>query len=293
MTPDVAQALTRALSCGVWPREGRMSVYVSNTDESQSKDQKSGQFFIAGYVADEQKWPDFSKRWNEEVISSDPPIPYLHMVDIRSQTWRDKHELSRAEADEKVNKAVAVIAQTDFITAYCAHISECAYNKMHDVLKAKDPAMAAKSHIDYLCFGAYSVLLLKKLAVDDPTLRKVIFNISRKKGVSHHLEHSLHDATLEMLENRHPKFAPMFGDVLALNMDDHMPLQSADVFCWHLQRSYSMSKPEDPDTMRNIITLLNKGFCNVGIPDSALEALTESYLEFKRREEEDEKQNGF
>jgi hypothetical protein len=287
MTSDVAAALTRALSCGVWPREGRVSVYVSYTDESQSKDQKSGMFFIAGYVADELKWPEFSKRWSEEVILSDPPIPYLHMVEIRSESWRVKHGLTRVQADEKIRIAVDLIAQTDFITAYCAHISERAYNKLLGVIKDEDPVMATKSHIDYLCFGGYSVNLLKKLAAEHSDLRKVVFNISRKKGVSHHLEHSLYDATKEMLEQRHPKFAPMFGNVLALDMDDHMPLQAADVFCWHLQRSFSMSGPEDPDTMRHIITILNRGFCNVALPDFAVEEVTKSYLEFKRREDQE------
>lgn len=262
-----------------------MSVYVSYTDEGESKDQKSGLFLIAGYVADELKWPDFAKRWSEEVILSQPAIPYLHMTEIRSESWRAKHGLTRAQGEKKVRKAVEVIAQTDFITAHFSHISEAAYLKALAVFHREDQKMAAKSRIDYLCFGIYALFLVKKLALEHPELRKIVFNISRRNTVSHHLQYSLHDAIQEMLEKTNPQTAPLFGDILPLNMSEHMPLQAADVLCWHLQRSYSMSNSEELETMKNIILLLNKGLYDLPIPDVALEKLASIYLENKKQEE--------
>ena len=264
-----------------------MPVYVSYTDESQSADQKSGKFLIAGYVANKDKWPEFSKRWHEEVISSKPSIPYLHMVDIRSESWRIRNGLTRAEADEKVRRAITIIAQSDYIDGYCTHVSEHAYNKLLYVMESNDSAMAAKSRVDYLCFGAYAGVLIKKLAGEHLDLQKVIFSISRKKGVSHHLEHSFHDAIQEMLEQRHPDKASFLGDVLALNMPDHMPLQAADVLCWHLQRRFNKLKPADPDTMKNIETLLKTGIRDVSVPDSFFDTVAESYLKFKRQEKDE------
>jgi hypothetical protein len=64
------------------PPEGRVSVRVSYTDETEVK---NGRFIIAGYVADELEWPKFSEQWERDIIKSDPPIPYLHMVEIRSR----------------------------------------------------------------------------------------------------------------------------------------------------------------------------------------------------------------
>lgn len=265
-----------------------MSVYVSYTDESESQNQQGGQFIIAGYVADKLKWPDFSKRWSEEVITSDPPIPYMHMVEIRSEGWRTKHGITRVQADEKVRKAIEVIAQTDFITGHCAHVSEDAYLKALGVFRTEDSKMAAKSKIDYMCFSAYALFLVKKLATELSDLRKVVFNISNKTGVSNNLQGILHDTMEEMFEKTHPKIAPLFGDFVPLNMQNHMPLQAADVFCWHLQRGLNMSKQEEPETMRNIIAILTKGFCDLPIPDEALEKLTSDYLENRKREKSDE-----
>jgi len=288
MQPTLAEALTRALSCGVWPREGRLSVYVSYTDESQSQDQKGGRFIIAGYVADELKWPDFSRRWSEEVVTSDPPIPYLHMVEIRSRDWRAKHGINREQAEVKVRKAIEIIAQADFITGYCAHVSEDAYLKALGIFRAEDSKMAAKSKIDYICFSAYALFLTKKLAAEFPDLRKVVFNISNKQDVSNALQGILHGVMEEMFEKVHPKIYPLFGDFVPLNMENHMPLQAADVFCWHLQRAINMSKQEEPETMRNTIAILTKGFCDLSIPDAALEQVVSDYLENRKQEESDE-----
>jgi hypothetical protein len=46
-----------------------------------------------------------------------------------------------------------------------------------------------------------------------------------------------------------------------------------------------MSKSEEPETMRNIIAILNRGFCDLAIPDSALEQVVNEYLENRKREE--------
>jgi hypothetical protein len=283
---NLAAAMTRALSCGVWPQEGRVSVYVSYTDESESRDQKRGKFLIGGYVADELKWPEFSKRWSEEIITSSPTIPYLHMVDIRSEAWRAKHGITRLQADEKVKRAIQIISQTDFICGYFAPISEPAYLKALQVFLDVGPK-GEKNHskIDYLCFVAYSLHLIKNLSAEHPDLRKVVFNISRKKIISHHLQTDLYDAMVAYLRTFNPAVAKLFGDVVPLIMENHMPLQAADVLCWHVQRLYAKRESEEPEVKRNTVLLMQKNLYKLQIADSALETLADDIRRIAAQEE--------
>jgi hypothetical protein len=290
MQPGLAEALTRALSCGAWPQEGRVSIYVSYTDESESRDQKTGKFLIAGYVADELRWPEFSKRWHEEILSPLPAIPYLHVVDMRSESWRKEHGITRAQAGEKINKAAQIIAETDFITGYYAPISEHAYLKALQVFVQVGPKSERNySRIDYLCFIAYSLRLIKELASEHQNLRKVIFNISKKTGISHHLQTDLYDVMIEKLSEWNPLVASLFGEVVPLDMRNHMPLQAADLLCWHLQRVYATGGNEnDPEFNKNAALLETRNLYRVPIPDSALETLAQDIARIAAEEKENE-----
>ena len=267
-----------------------MSVYVSYTDESESRGQKTGKFLIAGYVADELKWPEFSKRWQEEVLASIPAIPYLHMVNMRSESWREECGITRAEASDKIYKAAQIIAETNFITGYYAPISEQAYLKALQVFVQVGPKSERYfSRIDYLCFIAYSLGLIKALAREHQDLRKVVFNISKKKPVSHHLQHVLHDAMIEKLLTLNPSVAALFGEVVPLDMRNHMPLQAADMLCWHLQRIYVTGGNEsDPEFNRNAALLERRNLYEVPIPDSALETLAQDIARIAAEEKENE-----
>src|SRR5271163_331809 len=108
MQPGLAEALTRSLSCGAWPQEGRVSVYVSYSDESEGGAGK-GSFIVCGYAAKETDWPAFSKRWASEVLHPYPAIPPVHMVQMRSEAWRQKRGICREQCDEKLRTAIEVI----------------------------------------------------------------------------------------------------------------------------------------------------------------------------------------
>jgi hypothetical protein len=109
------------------PPEGRVSVHVSYTDETEVK---NGRFMIAGYVADELEWPKFSEQWERDIIKSDPPSPYLHMVESRSREWREKYGITKEQGEEKVRRAVNLISGTDAMTGFISQISMIKHAQM-------------------------------------------------------------------------------------------------------------------------------------------------------------------
>lgn len=266
-----------------------MSVYVSYTDETESPDQRSGHFLIAGYVGDESKWPEFSRLWEEKILLSAPQIPYIHMVDIRSEAWRLKHGISRAEADEKVRRAVDLIAATDFFDGYITQVPEPAYLSALKILN--DGGINRKrnpSRIDYICFIAYSLQLVKQFAMTRPDVRKIIFAISKKMIVSHHISHDLYDAMVNELKEYAPDLAAKFGEVLPLDMENQAPLQAADILCWHLQRS-ARNVVEEDEVIRNTNILTERAaLYALNVPGAALEDLAKNLIKEIKEQSESE-----
>jgi hypothetical protein len=68
-----------------------------------------------------------------------------------------------------------------------------------------------------------------------PEAEKLDFVISRKKKVSHHI------ATFrgELQQFVKPQLFGLVGELIPARMEDGIPLQSADVLLWHLQRYYA------------------------------------------------------
>lgn len=104
-----------------------MSLYVSWSDESSAGNGK-GEFIIAGVVADNDYWPEFSKKWVEEVLDPPPAIPYLHVVEIKSREFRDKYGLTWDDATEKVRLAIRVICAESPLRIYMASLPEAEYS---------------------------------------------------------------------------------------------------------------------------------------------------------------------
>ena len=248
-----------------------MAVYVSYTDETASAD-RSGHFLIAGYVASETDWPYFSRRWSDEILAADPPIPYLHMVEIRSEAWRQEHGITRVQADEKVRKAVQLIATTSYIKPYVAQVLESAYlAAQHRIDDAGIETQRHHDAVDYLVFIAYALMVLT--SDDHSGACRINFAISKKRHISHHIQHGLRDELIKGMEEANPALARLFGDVLPLTMEDHMPLQAADVLCWHLQRSHSDLTSEESEVLHNIRVLQEVGFMGSDIRADTLDQL--------------------
>lgn len=258
MTPDLAEALTRSLSCGIWPLEGRVSVYVSWSDESSSNS-GSGQFLVSGLVADEKCWPNFSRRWVEEVLQN-PPIEYLHMVEIRSKAWRAERNVTQEQAKEKVRTAIRIICEEAPVKIYMGSLPEGVFAaSTKRLVKAGGELPRHQGNPDYPAFTAYALAVLEQTSSNIPGLERVRFNISNKKHVSHHIRNGVRDALIQHYRDQGSPIASMIGDILPLCMEDNMPLQAADVVCWHLQRAYA--KREDTEDSYNAKQLDKKGIC--------------------------------
>lgn len=209
MTPDLAAAITRSISCGAWPKEGHISVYLS--DDGFTSPQQNGIFFIAGLIAKESDWPDFSSRWASEILESDPCIPYLYMTSIRSPKWRSKHGITKEQAGKKVRLALKIITESQFAEPYIATTT----------------------------FSAYVQGLINDISNRKPAVERIVFNIylSRKRYTDLHIKTEFHEQLIEYMQNENHKLSKLIGDVVLISMEDHMPLQAADILYWHLQCS--------------------------------------------------------
>src|SRR5579871_4021696 len=102
---SLAASLTRALFSGIRRQDKRMAVFVAQSDESGSGD-NSGVFLVGGCVSVETNWGPYADAWDERVLQSKPPIPYLHMREIRKVKFKKEHKLTATDAEEKIKAAV-------------------------------------------------------------------------------------------------------------------------------------------------------------------------------------------
>jgi hypothetical protein len=244
---DLAEAQTRGLFSGVWPMEGRVSLYISNSDESTTGDNK-GVFVVGGYVAPADKWPEFSKRWVSEVLQPYPAIPYIHMVDLRSREWREKHCICREQASEKERSAIEVITTSKFLKPFLGRMPQSHYIEALERVRRKGYKTKKNAgHPDYPVYMTYAFLVIQNLSLDNEVDR-VDFIMSRKQSVSHHISARFTDDMKNSLGADHPRMAEIVGDFIPLSMEHHMPLQAADVICWYMRRYFSGElKEEDYD----------------------------------------------
>jgi hypothetical protein len=93
---------------------------------------------------------------------------------------------------------------------------------------------------DYFCFMAYAVFILAQVYKKWPEAKKVDFVVSRKQGVTHHLG----EFKEELQRFVESPLQDLVGDLIPASMEDRIPLQSADVLLWHLQRYYAAGRDQ-------------------------------------------------
>ena len=224
-----------------------MSVYVSYSDESDPGDGQ-GHFFIGGYVARETDWPGFSRRWVSEVLQPYPSIPYVHMVDLRSNRWREERGICRTQAYDKLQTAADVISASTFLRPFVGRVNQSEYRDACQTVASKGYEFNRYADaIDFPCYITYAYIMLLDLE-KDPNVEKVNFMASRKGHLSDLLQKVFKDSMQAVFEERDMlKHAAMVGDFIPLSMEDHMPLQAADVLSWHMRRYLCDAMKEDED----------------------------------------------
>jgi hypothetical protein len=217
-----------------------VAVYVAYSDETGTPN-PDGAFVVGGYVEPENEWPHFSKNWADNVLSSPPAIPYLHMVEIRSKKFRADHGLTDADGLAKVTAAVNTIRSDNHIRRYFGTVHRGGLKTVQERIEQsgfkyppylKDP--------DYMCFLAFARALVTDIATERSDVTQVNFMVAKKSPVTHHYQ-GFRDELKSWFQEFNPSLAPLIGDLIPVSMDSHMPLQAADCFLWHLQRSYAQN----------------------------------------------------
>lgn len=261
-----------------------MPVYVSFSDESGSGDGK-GIFLVAGYLAKHTDWPHFSRCWNEQIIQSPPPIPYLHMTDIRSDAWRSKHGISREQGTDKIRLAVNLIDRCEFLEPFIGSVDERHYSEIKNLFTAEGIKLQKHGGLaDYPAFAAYAHSILNDIASRDPEVTKVNFNISRKKHIDRYIRNDLRDELIATLSTTNAKLSGLVGDIVPLSMEEHLPLQAADLLCWHLQRTYAATF--DDEDLENLKIFQKRQICGFEMNSVHLTAMAQSVILKFRREKQ-------
>jgi hypothetical protein len=213
-----------------------MAVYTAYSDEAGIGD-PDGEFLVAGYLARESVWPEIVRAWRERVLDGPPRIPMLHMTDIRSWRWRDSHGISHNEAEHRVEEAVRVIYSTGDLDAVASVIRRSDLYEIFPKPKHKREKVVGFDKPDYVCYTAYIRIVLLRAHKLHPDATKVNFVFARKDEVIKDLR-SIVDATRYSLNASESELAPLFGEFVPGEMEEIVPLQVADLICWHLQCYY-------------------------------------------------------
>jgi hypothetical protein len=237
-----------------------MAVFVSGSDESAGKNQRDT-FFLGGFVGPQDDWSlFFAPAWQERVLDGPPAIPYLHMTDIRSPQWRAKYGLSRLQAEDRVDEAFTLI--DTMATLYPVGVHVDAGHLRDKFATSRVVASTGGSRPfepDYICFLGYAFAVLSYVKTHHPGAEKVDFVIEQKPDVTKYIQefHSQLALCLEAIGE--PSLSTLVGNLIP-GGKDRVPLQAADVLCWH-----SCRPPETMDAadIRRYAKLAHRKGCQM------------------------------
>jgi hypothetical protein len=215
-----------------------LSLYLAFSDEAGIAD-NGGEFLVAGYVAHETEWPWITRAWQERVLDGPPKIPYLHMTEIRSRGWREKNSISYNESEERVAEAVRVLQSSGPLVAVASVMKRSdLHEAIHTRYVSRKKVPKGVDEPDYACFLKFVGLMLIQVHDRYRDARRVDFIVSRKETVAKGLGDMI-ETTKLYLADAHPEIASLLGELIPASMEAELPLQAADVLCWHLQRYYT------------------------------------------------------
>lgn len=254
-----------------------MAVFVSASDENAGKNERDT-FLFAGWVAPEEDWSRFfAPAWQERVLDGPPAIPYLHMTEIRSEEWRKKHGISLAEAEDRVDNAFTVIDTLSSLFPIGISLDAgFLRDRLADAIITAPTGGKRPFDPDYLCFIGYVYYVLNYLAHKHPEAEKVDFVIEKNGPITRYIQH-FHSTIADNLEAlRQPHLARLLGDLLPASKD-RVPLQAADVLCWHTARAQH-SETMDAADIRRYNTIAKRDGCHWRMPNEMVLELVQALL---------------
>jgi hypothetical protein len=217
------------------------------------------QFFFGGWVAPEEDWSRFfAPAWQERVLDLFPPIPYLHMTDIRRSEWRSEFGLSRLQADDRIDEACRLIDTMATLYPTGVHVNAgMLRDKFKNVRVSVPKRKPVPMEPDYLCFLAYAMHIIEYIHEKYPEAEKVDFVVERKMNITRYVQefHSGLAACFDWMGE--PSLSSLVGDLLQ-GGKECVPLQAADLLCWHSARP--LETMDDMDRRRYAQLARREGF---------------------------------
>lgn len=265
-----------------------MAVFVSASDESDGGHHRS-KFWYGGWVMPKSDWEKyFAPAWQERVLRPHPKIPFLHMTDIRNPEWLRKHSLTWDQAQEKMDDAAVVIDQMGSLYPIAVGVNGGSFLDAHGKKKVMQNVAGTKGArflVDHYSFNAYVLAALNHIYHRHPDAEKVDFIVERKEGVSEKLT-EFYDTFADSLRHiGRPELVKYLGKLTAVGKD-YIPVQAADMLCWHISRT-DLGLLKGRDALR-AGTIFRKAGKPIDLSDKIHKDLAES---FARRIEELEKED--
>lgn len=227
-----------------------MAVFVAASDESAGKD-RDDQFVLSGLIARERDWSDiFAPAWQRLVLDGPPQIPYLHMVDMRSKRWREEQGLSEDDANKRTDAAVEIVARAEFLFPIGLHVSGAEIGRAFSSVQIRRSQNKSTGFApDYLCFLGYSMLALEYVSLVHKDCDKLDFMVEKNGKITDYIRgfHSTLKRSFTQLGR--PELARLVGDLIPVGKD-RLPVQAADLLCWHTARSRNPSSMSYDDLKR-------------------------------------------
>lgn len=211
-----------------------MAVFVAASDETTGATHRDP-FMRCGFLAPSNDWTVLAEQWDARVLAGPTRIPYLHMTDIRSPAWLTEHGLSEADAEHRVDEAFRVIANWPSLIPIGMTINS---GRMYDTYTKKVmlPSGAKKKFVpDYLAFTSYAYAAILFCQRHRQDAEKVDFIVEKNGELTDHIKEFYKGMAIACEVNGHPELISLIGDLIPAGKE-RVPLQAADVLCWHTQR---------------------------------------------------------
>lgn len=215
-----------------------MTVFLAASDESSGATETSGAFVAGGFVAPESTWDNvLSPAWRERVLEGPPSIPFLHMTDVRKPRWRDKYQIQEWEADARVEEAVRVIRSTGRLHPVTSQVDSAAFARTLARIDIQGvTGNEERFERDYICFLLFAMHVLNNVVLTYPDTTRVDFVAEHSSSSKERMLRKLFaDLPGELVRIGLGRAAPVVGHLRFRGKDD-IPLQAADLVCWHERR---------------------------------------------------------
>lgn len=214
-----------------------MAVFVSASDEGSGANHLCP-FEVTGWIAPEEDWSRFfAPAWQSRVLDGPPKIPYLHVTEIRSKSWRAQYGLTQSQADDRLDEAANVIGTMGSLYPVRIVLDGGLFRRTFATHKLLATTGGVKRYEpDYYAFMTYAYAVLCRVKIKHPEAEKVDFVVEYKAGITEHLRGFYESLPNALRHIKRPDLIPLLGEFIP-GSKERVPLQAADFLCWHTQRA--------------------------------------------------------